>query len=299
MQEAQLSPQGVQHDRRFMLCRCQGTELSVVNLYGYPQCSLFAQQIVADEIHVRFMTPQEPPVSPQPTHAAVLRIPLNPDVANMNRVPLDLNHSMAMVYRMGSPYDDWFSSCFGFETALIYIGESRRLVLGTFAPRPQSWLSSIFRRADPPWLVFSDVAPFLFTSDQSLQNVNARLPEGGVEMYKFRPSIVVDGEREFDEDFWAELCVDGNPTFTLTKLCGRCSSINIDYATGRLATDARGTVFKKLMSDRRVDAGDNYSPVFGKYGFLAEGRDGIRLRIGDNITVSKRSVERPVCDWPK
>ncbi|RYP90228.1 hypothetical protein DL770_003649 [Monosporascus sp. CRB-9-2] len=307
--EAQLGPQGVQHDRRFMLCRCQATKLSTVNLYGYPECALFAQEIVADEIHVRYLTPEEPLVPPEPSHGTVLRIPLNPSTSNLTTAQLDLNNSMVMAYRMGSPYDDWFSAYFGFETALMYIGDGRRPVLGTFMPQPklrapEGWLSALWSRvsgqprAAPPWLVFSDVAPFLFTSEQSLRNVSARLPEGDMEMYKFRPSIVVDGEDEFDEDFWAELCVNGNPAFTLTKMCGRCSSINVDYATGRLAKDHRGTILKKLMSDRRVDAGDRYSPIFGKYGFLVDGCDSLRLRVGDEITVAKRSTERPVCDWP-
>ena len=113
---------------------------------------------------------------------------------------------------------------------------------------------------------------------------------------------MVDGEKEWDEDFWAELAIDGkSTTLALTKLCNRCTSLNVDYATGQPAEGDEGMVLKKLMVDRRVDLGLKYSPSFGRYGFLGDSKDGdeeVSLELGDEVSVTKTFEERPKWDWP-
>lgn len=296
LQEARLGPQGVEHDRRFMLCRVDDGDgearLRNVTLAANPHCALFAQELAGPDILVRYLAPDPPVVPPDPDPASVLRVPLRPDVAGLAKARVNLHQSLVDAHRMGAPYDDWFTARFGFPTVLVFIGDERRPIPGTFAPVPDPC------RGPAPWLAFSDLSPFLFTSTQSLGNVSARLSGGAMDMAKFRPNIVVDGEAEYDEDYWVDLSVRGEPAFTLTDMCCRCSSINVDYDTGRLAQGDHGIVLKKLMADRRVDLGYKYGPVFGKYGSLVPGRDSLTLRVGDPVTVESRSLERPVSDWP-
>ena len=317
LDSATLGPQGVEHDRRFMLLRVDDSDpakLTKVQIDAYPQCGLFSQEIIGNAIHVRYVTPKEPLVTLHPLQEVVLEVPLHPETLDLETADIDLHLSMVTAYHMGKEYDDWFSACFGFKTALFYIGEGRRPVLGTFAPQtstsdpPQQrgWLSTLSgyiagsaRPAkDRPWIAFSDLAPFLVASEKSLANVKTRLAESDVDMTAFRPNFVVDGEVAFDEDFWAELSVDDEPLFTLTKMCHRCPSLNVDYNTGRVAEGERGTLLKKLMSDRRVDRGFKYAPIFGKYAFLADGQDARTVAVGDQVTVTGRTGERPVYDWP-
>lgn len=166
--------------------------------------------------------------------------------------------------------------------------------------------------ADSETITFADCAPYLIVTEASLDDVSARLPDGEkMDITKFRPSIVLSGaETAWEEDFWAELVVsDGktgtndtdtntnanaNTRFLLTANCGRCQSINIDYATGKPGTGESGSVLKKLMKDRRVDKGAKYSPIFGRYAFLDNGSDGACIRIGDEVVVSKVNSERMV-----
>lgn len=287
-----------------------------------PECSLFSQEIVGDAVHVRYQMPKTPLVPSRPEQQTTLQVPLDPDTSQLGKAVVNLHQSAVSAYRMGSPYDEWFSACFGFDTVLIYIGDERRPVLGSFSPRTKpagpaaasrgGWLSSLSTLVmgsgqpasdvEPDWLAFTDVAPYLVATEQSLRNVKARLSDSSDAdiMYKFRPNIVVDGEGEeaFAEDFWSELSVNGEPAFALTMMCNRCSSLNVDYDTGRPAEGERGTVLKKLMSDRRVDTGFKWSPCFGKYGFLVDGRHELDLAVNDSIEVTKRSSERPVFDWP-
>jgi uncharacterized protein YcbX len=210
---------------------------------------------------------------------------------------------------MGGRFDSWFSACFGYEVILVYIGDGRRPVLGsTLLPQPveppqRSWLSGIASyltsttQQDATWLTFTDVAPLMVTTEASLQNVRARLSDSqAVEMYKFRPNIVLDGEDEWAEDFWAELTVHGQHRLLLTGNCLRCTSLNVDYDTGRPAAGEVGTVLKKLMKDRRVDKGNKWSPVFGRYAFLAG--DGFEVSVDDQVEVTRRLKDRTVWDWP-
>ncbi|KAH7149929.1 MOSC domain-containing protein [Dactylonectria estremocensis] len=315
LDSAKLGPRGIQHDRRFMLCKVEESgELTKIQMSKYPQCALFAQEIVGDSIHVRYLTPQEPLVPPRPEHGVVLEVPLGPNLEDLERVHVNLHQSLVIAYCMGPKCDAWFTACFGFDTALVFIGDGRRPILGTFAPESQpaskSWLSSLtsyvggasgISAEEEDWLTFTDCAPYLVTTEQSLKNVSARLASGEVEMGAFRPNVVVDGEAEWDEDFWAELRINETHKLALTKNCNRCTSLNIDYDTGRPAEGERGTVLKKLMLDRRVDNGAPYSPVFGRYAFLIGspgGNGNDEVSVGDGVDVTARMAQRAVWDWP-
>ena len=104
---------------------------------------------------------------------------------------------------------------------------------------------------------------------------------------KFRPNIVVDGEGPWDEDFWAELSL---PRFggkiVLTSNCARCTSINVDLETGRMGEGESGQLLKKLMKDRRIDPGNKWTPIFGRYGFPSKGGE---IIVGDEVAVTKRN----------
>jgi len=47
-----------------------------------------------------------------------------------------------------------------------------------------------------------------------------------------------------------------------------------------------------MMKDRRVDQGMKYSPVFGRYGFLAQGEQGGTVKVGDEVNVTRKNEER-------
>ncbi|CEI69143.1 hypothetical protein FVEN_g4096 [Fusarium venenatum] len=311
VQSARLGPQGLQHDRRFMLCKIEKSgELAKLQLSGHPECSLFKPEVIGDKIRVKYLTPKEPLLPWKPEQDTVLEIPIEPKLKDLDRADINLYQSHVIAYRMGSDYDAWFTACFGFDTALIYIGDGRRPVLGTFSPKsqyaPPSWTSLLVSHlsgkniysAEEDWITFSDCAPYLVVTEESLNNVRARLSTSDVDVTAMRPNIVLDGEVAWDEDFWARLVIGGAHVVALTKNCNRCTSLNVDYETGRTAEGERGTVLKKLMSDRRVDTGMKYSPVFGRYGFLtSKSDDNTSVSIGDNVEVTARQTERAVWDW--
>jgi uncharacterized protein YcbX len=159
---------------------------------------------------------------------------------------------------------------------------------------------------------FSDVAPFLIVSATSHANAAKRFenPED-IDISKFRPNIVVEGADEaFEEDFWAELMFSpksggDEAKIVLTQNCARCNSLNVDYKTGKVAEGETGKLLATLSKDRRVDPGSKWSPIFGKYGFLAgkgSGVDGrqVVFSVGDEVKVVKRknSEGRTAWEWP-
>jgi uncharacterized protein YcbX len=242
-----------------------------------------------------------------------LQVPLCPSTEGLEVVQVDLYRSLTAAYKMPAEYNAWFSSCFGFDVVLAYLGDNRRPVLRKTEDGEGrsggggSWVSSITKHIpylgggsnkadgeDEKVLTFTDLAPYLIVSETSLRDVSSRLPDGEeMEITKFRPNIVVSGDQTaYEEDFWGEIAVNDDIRFALGNNCGRCVSINVDFQMGTAAVGEAGMVLMKLMADRRVDKGQKYSPVFGRYGFLAAGGDGLVVKVGDEVEVTKRSEER-------
>ncbi|KAL4869991.1 MOSC domain-containing protein [Aspergillus spectabilis] len=149
-------------------------------------------------------------------------------------------------------------------------------------------------------ITFSDTAPYMVVSETSVTDVSGRLEGEEIDVRKFRANIIVEGAKTaFEEDFWAELVVgDSKVRLLLTANCVRCRSLDVDYSTGKMGTGESGKVLKKLMSDRRVDTGAKYSPVFGRYGFLGGQSESKTVRVGDEVVVASQMKERAVHDWP-
>ena len=228
-----------------------------------------------------------------------------------------------------SSLPSWLPSMTNITTSLPLIGSWLSL------PSPKSTTDASQSVALPSTsqITFADCAAYLITTTESLSDVSARLPEGEVfDITKFRPNVVLSGSPgAWDEDFWGTISISPsrsskgsspvpNGTHTqnpvnnhdqeegihivLTANCSRCISINIDYATGAPGKGAAGTMLKKLMNNRRVDAGRKWSPIFGRYGFLAPesrgssasgGDDGDEWRVvsvGDRVEVVSRLEAR-------
>ena len=58
-------------------------------------------------------------------------------------------------------------------------------------------------------VIFSNVAPILLTSEESLTALNKELGDSPVDMRSFRPSIVVQGCDAFEEDNWKTVQIGG------------------------------------------------------------------------------------------
>ena len=245
-----------------------------------------------------------------------IEIPLEPELGSLERVDVSLHQSPAKAYKMEERVNAWFSRCFGYDVMLVYLGPNRRPVLGNLSPNVvqnqpagiASWLASAtpslpdimgIKKKEEDGITFADLAAYLVVTEESLQNVSSRFADGTeMDVTKFRPNIVLSGSKEaFEEDYWGGITINSSsgPTeIVLTQNCARCVSINIDYSTGKAATGEAGNALKKLMKDRRVDKGNKWSPIFGRYGFLKPTKegDGRKIAVGCEVHVSKVNAER-------
>lgn len=312
-QSAVATKLGFEYDRRFMLLKeLENGSLENMHVAFYPELVRFFPVINIEDDH----QPERASISisHKPVHgdASAITIPLLPDTDCLQMMDIEMHSSPTSAYDMGRDYNDWFSKCLGYRVVFAYLGRNTRPVLMSAdqgEAAKGSWISPISSflptaigsliQPQAKTIGFADCAPYLVVSNTSLQDVSRRLPDGEtVDIEKFRPNLIIDGADEaWEEDFWAELDFGGTK-LDLVHNCVRCQSINIDYETGKPGKGESGKVFRKLQSDRRVDSGAKYSPVFGRYSFLHGNNEGQSIGVGDEVVVTRRNAKRTVFDWP-
>lgn len=304
---ATLTKHGFTYDRRYMILKVfEDGSYQNMAVASFSEMTLFFTSITipedGDTLKGTITITYKPPTGEQKT----LSIPLKPKVASLGTIEVVMHRSPTKAHKMDQEYNDWLSSCFGYEVVLAYLGDNLRNVLMSTSGNKQEasngWLSSITSKATQlvggadnaqSQITFADCAPYLVVSEKSMDDVHSRLPDGQqMDITKFRPNIVVSGADEnWEEDYWGELTIGAETKVVCEHNCARCKSINIDYATGQPGVSEAGSILKKL-SNRRVDPGAKWSPIFGRYSFLRPGSEGHTIRIGDEVQVSKRNAER-------
>ena len=119
---------------------------------------------------------------------------------------------------------------------------------------------------------FADGYPFMVITEESLADLNARLP-APLPMNRFRPSLVVAGGAPYAEDGWTRFRV-GDVTFHGASRCGRCVITTTDQRTAERASEPLRT----LATYRRDPDGD---VKFGR-NLIHETKTG-RVAVGDAV----------------
>ncbi|KAG8532501.1 uncharacterized protein KY384_002378 [Bacidia gigantensis] len=320
LQTTAVTTDGFPYDRRFMVVRVHKddstkarskkhfdpkTRLENMTITYWPELSLFLQTL--NESKGTIVVEHCPPDRSKTR----IEVPSKPDVKKLGFVDINLHESPTKAYKMDDHVNAWFSKCLGFSAMLIYLGPHRRKLCGNLSPDPvsksSSWVPGVVSGSSTAEtkITFADLAAYLVVTEESLADVSERLTGNmKADVTKFRPNIVVSGAaKPWDEDYWAGLTItkrngssNDSTEMVLTANCGRCASLNVDYKTGKFGKGEEGTVLKKMMKDRRVDPGNKYSPICGRYGFLKPGTvsAGRRIAVGDEVTLSKRNAQRTV-----
>ena len=120
---------------------------------------------------------------------------------------------------------------------------------------------------------FADGYQFLMISEESLADLNRRLPEP-LPMNRFRPNIVIGGSGlPFAEDYVRRFRL-GSLVFQAVKPCARCAITTTDQATGAVGKEP----LKTLATFRHGPKG----AMFGQN--LIHESKGV-LRVGDSVEV--------------
>lgn len=251
-------------------------------------CKMVSQTSFAVEYHSPGQV--DPPNNSQET---TIEIPLEPAQTSLEMINITMHTAPTYpAFRMPVETNDWFSHWFGYEVILAYMGDG--LGIKRQDEKAQAWLPAI-KSYIPSQLAsvnFSDGAAVLVASEASLNDLHLRLEGEKAVMEKFRPNIIVDGTKAWDEDYWAELLITRlGVKIILTSNCARCVSINVDLDKGRMGEGPSGSLLKKMMRDRRVDPGNKWEPIFGRYGFPTNGGE---IKVGDEVVVGIRNEQRTV-----
>lgn len=177
---------------------------------------------------------------------------------------------LATAVPAGPAAADWLTGLLGRPASLLWLDDPRL--------RPVS----VARGGQPgEYLSLADVGPLLLTSQASLAQLDRWSAErAAVEgtakprplaMTRFRPNVVIDGDRPFAEDGWTGLRI-GQVRFRQVQLCDRCvfTTIDpIDLSRGR-------EPLRSLARHRRWD----HQTWFGSR--LVPGSSGL-IRVGDPV----------------
>ncbi|KAK6539577.1 hypothetical protein TWF694_009787 [Orbilia ellipsospora] len=152
---ATLTPQGLKHDRKYMLVRVQSQPDGTVTyenqyLSNVNTLCLFTTSFIFDdsgEEVVGIKVVYHPPLS---SHLPSLEkdkdnggdggeklwieFPVAPEYAKLEKIPLSMHQEDCTVYDMGAECEDFFTRYLGFPTKLVYIGDTTREVKGNVAP---------------------------------------------------------------------------------------------------------------------------------------------------------------------
>ena len=252
LDEATLTPKGLEHDRRWMVVRADG----------------------------RFVTQREEP------RLALIHTRLDAHGVTLSReghgsmfIPFEFAGGEPLRTRVwqddcdaldeGEAVSRWLSAALGQE------GSVRLVRMAAGFERPQSQPQ---RFGAETRMIFADAAPFLVASESSLESLNRELEAQGhapVPMNRFRPNIVVRGLPPFAEHRAAALGGQGW-SISLVDHCVRCLVTTVDQVTAQ-----RDPAREPYQTLRRLNPapGPKSPPAFAQNAVLGSGA-GARIRLG-------------------
>jgi uncharacterized protein YcbX len=217
---------GLRYDRRWMLVDETGQFISQREC---PRLALLRPTLQGGLLSV--VAPGQAP----------LQLPLRPSWSATTRVTVWDDPCEAAW--LGERAADWFSTALGRCCSLVYMpDEAYRPADPTFAPSGTR-------------VSFADGFPFLMISEESLADLNSRMPKP-VPMNRFRPNLVIAGGEAYVEDSLGRFAI-GELSFRVVKPCARCVLTTTDQATGRRGREPLRTLATYRRRNGEVLFGQN------------------------------------------
>jgi len=257
LEQAVLTPLGIEHDRRFMVVRADGT---FVTQRDTPAMALVDTRMEGDGL----LLSRE--------GRGFVRVPF--EARGGERISTRVWKDKCTTEDQGEVISRWLTEA---------LESTERLRLVAMAPgfkRPQGKPDLL---GTGTRTLFADAAPYLVANETSLEALNAKLKEKGeppVPMNRFRPNIVVRGLPAFLEHRVSS--VEGkNFALGLCYPCERCIVTTIDQETA-----VKHPAFEPYRSLAEINPapGRMSKPAFGQNAVLIN-PEPVTVAIGDRLSV--------------
>jgi uncharacterized protein YcbX len=257
LSEAEVTPNGLVHDRLWRLASPEGIFLT------QRECPRMALVRPAIKDGVLTLTMARPAKEPATTGDASLadapatfKAPLIRDGAASEQLSKIYDNHTGI--DQGDDVAEWLTAQLGTPARLLHVIPivASQADIGSL---PQDYLRP-------------DMSPVLVISEESLADLNTRLVDP-VLMNRFRPNIVIRGVEPYGEEKLERIMVGDVEFVAHTEPCGRCPMINVDQENG-----VKGSKEPlKVLAGYRRQGGP---VIFGKY--MRPVKAGV-IRVGDSI----------------
>ena len=245
---AEVGPRGIRHDREWLVARADSGEM--LTQRELPRLALIRPTLAGDAL--RLEAPGMPP----------LEVPARRVGEGAGREIVVWKDACRAVDQ-GDEAGAWLGDVLGMGCRLLRMADDAvRRVNPRYATGPKDQVG------------FADGYPLLLTSQESLAELNRRLP-APLPMDRFRPNVVVaGGGAPFAEDGWGRVRI-GPLGFAVAKACVRCAVTTVDQAAGAFGGKEP---LRTLARFRRGAGGVRFGQLLIQE---AEGE----IAVGDRVTV--------------
>ncbi|MDB5213360.1 MAG: Flavodoxin reductase [Myxococcaceae bacterium] len=246
LEQAEMLPGGLRHDRRFMLLDARG---EFVTQRKHPRMALVTTAL--DDARLAISTPG----------AGTFELALA--LEGPRRIVRIWDDDVEAV-EIGGAVAEALSDHLGERCALVAMPDD------------------VVRPVEAPYgapgdrVGFADAYPVLLATRASLAELNARLSEP-VPMNRFRPNLVIEGGDAFEEEAYGRVRI-GPLTFRMPKRCSRCAVTVVDQDTAIAGKEPLRTLAKYRTVDNNVYFAQNLIPDG------LDGDRSVTLHVGDEAT---------------
>lgn len=276
VKSATLDGFGLRHDRRWMVVDAESG--SFLTQRQLPRLALLQPEVLRDGEALR--------VTNRPD-GRVVEVPLVTVADGGKVVPVRVWGEDLRAVHQGAAAAEWFTDVLDMQAdgpvALVYMDASlrRKQMSSWHVPKPAGG-------AAVPDVSFADGFPFLLATEESLEDLNARIAgaEPDMPMNRFRPNIVTRGSATpWEEDSWAELDI-GAAQFFGVKRCMRCRIPTTNQDTGEQGT-MTSEPLRTLGTFRKAEG----KVLFGHNLVHTPASIGAAVSVGDVVFVNKRLAD--------
>ncbi len=246
LNESEVLPRGLPWDRRWMLV---DEDSKFITARRHPSLAMVQTEIDGDSLVVAADA------------GGVLHLPLYP--GQRETIPVTVWRDSVDAVVTNPEADAWFSDYLGLSCRLVQMTDDLTRGVDQDYGQPDDEVS------------FADGFPMLLITEASLADLNSRL-DNPVDMRRFRPNLVVDGDAPYAEDGWQRFRV-GEVEFEGVKNCSRCVFTTVDPDRGIKSPDKEP--LHTLSTYRRRPEGG----VFFGQNLIPRG-SGV-IRVGDSVSL--------------